>query len=61
MKRCYQDNINQPTKELVEQMLRELTQSPQTNVLVDNYRQMKRRMAEFAEKQQMDAYVKEVV
>ena len=61
MKRCYQDNINQPTKELVEQMLRELTQSPQTNVLVDNYRQMKRRMAEFAEKQQLDVFVKEVV
>ena len=45
MKRVYQTNINQPTQELTEQVLRSVTEQPENNALIDKYREMKRAMA----------------
>ena len=37
MKRVYQTNINQPTQDLTEQVLRNLTEQPENNMLIDKY------------------------
>ena len=42
----FQPNINQPTEELVAEALKAMMEHPANIELVDNYRQMKRQMAE---------------
>ena len=61
MKRVYQTNINQPTQELTEQVLRNLTEQPENNMLIDKYREMKRKQAEAQANQTLDEFVKCVV
>ena len=58
MKRVYQTNINQPTQELTEQVLRSVTEQPENNALIDKYREMKRAMAEAEARQEVEAFVK---
>ncbi|MCR5573885.1 MAG: hypothetical protein K6F78_03580 [Bacteroidaceae bacterium] len=58
--RCFHPNVNQPTEELVQQILEDLTKSPQTNSLIESYRSMKHQMAEFEARQQVEEFVKEV-
>ena len=60
MKRVYQTNINQPTQELTEQVLRNVTELPENNALIDEYRQLKRAMAEAEARQEVEAFVKEI-
>ena len=60
MKRVYQANINQPTQELTEQVLRNLTEQPENNMLIDKYREMKRAMAEAEARQDVESIVKEI-
>ena len=60
MKRVYQTNINQPTQELTEQVLRNVTELPENNALIDEYRQLKRQMAEAEARQEVEAFVKEI-
>ena len=60
MKRVYQTNINQPTQELTEQVLRNLTEQPENNMLIDKYREMKRAMAEAEARQDVESIVKEI-
>ncbi len=60
MKRVYQPHVSQPTRELAEQMLKNMMAHPKNNELIDNYREMKRRMAEAEAKQAVDAFVSEV-
>ena len=49
MKRSYQQQIDLPTEELTEQVLKTVTESESTNMLIDNYRKMKRQMADAEE------------
>ena len=60
MSRVYQSDLGKTTKELVEQMLKNMMAHPKNNELIDNYREMKRRMAEAEAKQAVDAFVSEV-
>ena len=60
MKRVYQPHVSQPTRELAEQMLKNMMAHPKNNELIDNYREMKHRMAEAEAKQAVDAFVSEV-
>lgn len=60
MNRVYQININQPTLELTEQVLRNVTELPENNALIDEYRQLKRSMAEAEARQEVEAFVKEI-
>ena len=60
MSRVYQSDLGKTTKELVEQPLKVMMDHPKNNDLVDNYRKMKRRMAEAEAKQAVDAFVSEV-
>jgi len=60
MKRVYQTNINQPTQDLTEQVLRNLTEQPENNMLIDKYREMKRAMAEAEARQDVESIVKEI-
>lgn len=60
MKLVYQTNIDQPTQELTEQVLRELTNSQITNQLIENYRKLKQQMAEAEAKEVVSAFVNEV-
>ena len=46
MKQTYQQNISQPTRELTEQVLKDLTQEPANNIAIECYRKMKRDMAD---------------
>ena len=57
MKRVYQPTIDQQTQELSEQVLKDLTQRPDNNMLIDKYRELKR---ELKESQARDA-IKEFV
>lgn len=57
MKLTYQTNIDQPTQELTEQILKNLTESATTSSLIDNYRLMKRQMAEAEAQQKVDEFV----
>lgn len=45
MNRVYQSAIDKPTQELTDQILKDITQKPENNTLVDKYRQMKQEMA----------------
>ena len=57
----FQPNINKPTQELCEQALKGMMEQPENIELVDNYRQMKRQMAEAEARQAVEEFVKEVV
>lgn len=59
--RVYQEGIDKPTKELSEQVLKELTEHPENNALIDSYREAKRQMAEAEAQQTVDELVKEFV
>ena len=57
----FQPNINKPTQELCEQALKSMIEHPENIALIDNYRQMKRQMAEAEARQAVEEFVKEVV
>ena len=57
----FQPNINQPTQELVAEALKAMMEHPANIELVDNYRKMKRQMAEAEALQTVEEFVKEVV
>ena len=59
--RIFQENIDKPTKELSKQVLKDLMESPANNELIDNYRRMKRQMAEAEAGQTVEEFVKEMV
>ena len=59
--RIFQENIDKPTKELSKQVLKDLMESPANNALIDNYRRMKRQMAEAEAGQTVEEFVKEMV
>ena len=61
MKRVFQQNINQPTEELSEQVLRDLTTRPVTVALIDNYRLAKRQMVEAEARQAIEAFVRDTM
>ena len=56
----FQENINKPTQELTEQVLKALMQKPENTTLIDSYRQMKRQMAEAEAQQTVEAVVSEL-
>jgi hypothetical protein len=55
----FQENINKPTQELTEQVLKDLMQKPENMALIDSYRQMKHQMAEAEMRQAVEAVVNE--
>ena len=57
----FQPNINQPTQELVADVLKGMMEHPANKALIDNYRDNKRRMAMAEAHQAVDEFVKEVV
>ena len=57
----FQPNVNQPTQGLVAEMLKGMIEHPANIELVENYRQMKRRMTEAEACQAVEEFVKEVV
>ena len=59
--RVYQENIGKPTKSLSEQVLKDLTEHPVNNALIDNYRDAKRQMAEAEAQQSVKKLVKKYV
>lgn len=61
MKRCYQTGIDQPTQEITPAILAELIKAEKTTLLIDQFRAMKRRMAETKEQQQTEQFVAEVL
>ena len=61
MKMTYQSNIDQPTQELTEQVLRDLTESTATSALIDNYRLLKRKMAEAETKEALNEFLVNIV
>ncbi|MBO4673250.1 MAG: hypothetical protein J5616_02755 [Bacteroidaceae bacterium] len=61
MNRVYQPNINKPTLELNEQVLKNLIEQPENNALIDEYRQLKRQMAEAEARQTLEEFLKEIV
>jgi hypothetical protein len=61
MKMTFQTNIDQPTQELTEQVLKDLTQSATTSTLIDGYRQLKRQMAEAEANQAFDAFISDIL
>lgn len=60
MNRVFQPSINAATQELVEEGLKSMMEHPKNNELIDNYREMKRKMAEAEARQAVDELVKEV-
>ena len=61
MKIVFQSGIDKPTQELNAQMLQQMTENPATSALIDNYREMKRRMAEAQARHEVDKFVKTVI
>lgn len=57
----FQPNINKPTQELCEQALKGMMEHPENIELVDNYRQMKRQMAEAEARQAVAEFVNDVL
>ena len=57
----FQPNINQTTQELVAEVLKNMIELPANNELIDNYRKMKRQIAEAEERQAVEEFVQEVV
>lgn len=60
MKRVFQPSINAATQELVEEGLKNMMEHPKNNELIDNYREMKRKMAEAEARQEVDMFVQTV-
>lgn len=60
MKRAFQPSINAATQELVAEALKKLMEHPKNNELIDNYRQLKRKMAEAEARQEVEAFVKQI-
>ena len=60
MKRVYQPSINTATKELLDKLLQKEMERPKNNELIDNYRELKRKMADAEARQAVDGFVKEV-
>ena len=56
----FQPNINSATQQLVEEGLKSMMEHPKNIALVDNYRQLKRRMAEAEARQAVEEFVSEV-
>ena len=56
----FQPNIDKATEKLVEQALKDMMQKPENNALIDNYREMKRQMAEAELRKVVSEYVDEV-
>lgn len=56
----YQKTIEQPTQELTEQILRNLTESANTNIAIEAYRLLKQRMAEAEVKHLLEEFVNEI-
>lgn len=56
----FQTGIDQPTQELSGEILKNLTESKETNMLIDGYRQMKRQMAEAEVQQKIEEFVAEI-
>ena len=61
MKRCFQLNIDKPTQELTAAILEELVRKEQTNLLIEQYREMKRKLQAAEEQQQLEQFVAEVL
>ncbi len=61
MKIAYQENINKPTNDLTEQVLKDLTERPTTGMLIDCYRKFKQEMAEAKAKEALEEFVEGVV
>ena len=57
----FQPNINQPTEALVAEALKGMIEHPKNIELIDNYRQLKRQMAEAEARQAVTEFVNEVV
>ena len=57
----FQPNINKPTEALAAEALKAMMEHPANKELIDNYRQMKRRMAKAEARQAVEELVSEVV
>ena len=60
MKRVYQPTIDQQTQELSEQVLKDLTQRPDNNMLIDKYRELKRELKESQARDAIKEFVEKV-
>lgn len=58
MKRSYQPNVDKPTEDLSQQVLKDLTQKPENIMAVDAYREAKRKMVEAEAHQLLEDFVK---
>lgn len=59
--RVFQPSINAATRELTEQALKAMMEHPKNNMLIDNYREAKRKMAEAEVRQAADEMVQATV
>ena len=59
--RVFQPSVNAATRDLVEQALKDMMEHPKNNMLIDNYREAKRKMAEAEARQAVDVLVKDFV
>ena len=58
---AFQPNINKPTQQLTEDLLKGMMEHPDNNALIDNYRHMKRQMAEAEGRQAVGEFVSGVL
>ena len=56
--RIFQTSVNAATRELTEQGLKDMTERPENNALIDSYREAKRQMAEAEARQAVNELVK---
>ena len=56
--RIFQTSVNAATRELTEQGLKDMTECPENNALIDSYREAKRQMAEAEARQAVNELVK---
>ena len=61
MMRCYQQSIDKPTQELTDAILAKLVMQGQTNLLIDQYREMKLKLQAAKEQLQQEQFVAEVL
>lgn len=60
IKRCYQKNIDKATEELLADILKNITESPEVNLAVEQYRELKHRMAEAETAEAREKLVEEI-
>ena len=60
IKRCYQKNIDKATEELLADCLKNITESPEVNLAVEHYRELKHRMAEAETTEAKERLVEEI-